>query len=426
MLKHRMRIKETSYVYVVDKNGNPLMPTSRFGKVRRLLKTGEAVVIKRTPFTIKLVNRVGGYTQDVTLAIDPGSKKVGLSATTKEKELYAGELTLRTDVVDLLSTRRANRRARRNRKTRYRKPRYLNRTKSNPEGRLAPSIRQRIASHLQVIRQITEILPITKIIVEIAQFDVQKIKNPDIQGEGYQEGDMLGFWNVREYVFFRDGHTCQHCKGKSGDKILNVHHIESRKTGGDTPGNLITLCETCHGKHHKGEITVSAKRGASFRDAAFMGIMRWSLYNELKAEYPNVGMTYGYITKNVRIQNGLSKDHAVDARCISGNPNALPTDTVFIMRATRKHNRQIHKCTINKGGKRKLNQSPKYVFGYQLFDKVALADGREGFIFGRRLSGSFAIRTLAGEILSAGISYKKLKLKEVRQTILCERTRRAA
>src|SRR6266699_2908506 len=61
----------------------------------------------------------------------------------------------------------------------------------------------------------------------------------------YQQGPQLGFWNVREYVLFRDGHTCKWCLGKSGDKIFNVHHIESRKTGGDSPDNLITLCETC-------------------------------------------------------------------------------------------------------------------------------------------------------------------------------------
>ncbi len=120
------------------------------------------------------------------------------------------------------------------------------------------------------------ILPVMKIIVETASFDIQKIKNPDISGEEYQQGEQLDSWNVREYVLFRDNHTCQCCKGKSKDKILNVHHIKSRKTGGNSPDNLTTLCETCHTKYHKGliELPESIKRGQAFNDAAFMGIMR--------------------------------------------------------------------------------------------------------------------------------------------------------
>jgi N6-L-threonylcarbamoyladenine synthase len=155
-----------------------------------------------------------------------------------------------------------------------------------------------------------------------------------------------------------------------------------------------------------------------------MGIMRWAFYNRLKAEYADAGMTYGYITKNTRIRNGLEKDHAVDARCISGSPLAVPSDVVYMQKAVRKRNRQIHKAAINKGGKRKLNQSPKYAFGFQLFDKVQMPDGRKGFIFGRRLSGSFDVRTLDGAKLSAGISRKKLKPLEKRKTILTERSMR--
>lgn len=131
-------------------------------------------------------------------------------------------------------------------------------------------------------------------------------------------------------------------------------------------------------------------------------------------------MTYGYITKNTRIANGLEKDHAVDARCISGHPMATPTKELYIQKAVRRHNRQIHKATINKGGKRKLNQAPKYVFGYQLFDKV-LYKNQECFVFGRRASGSFDIRKLDGTKLSAGVLYKKLKPLEKRKTILTEK-----
>ena len=409
-------------VYVLNKDGQPLMPTNRHGKVRHLLQDGKAKIINRCPFTIQLLYSSTNYTQPITLGVDAGSKHIGLSATTESKELYASDVELRNDIVNLLSTRRQNRRSRRSRKTRYRKPKFLNRVSSKKQGWLAPSIRQKIDTHLTVIDKIYKILPITKLVIETTSFDIQKIKNPNIKGSEYQQGEQLDFWNFRSYVLFRDGYACQCCKGKSKDKILNVHHIESRKTGGNAPNNLITLCETCHTGYHKGMVSLpkSIHRGMSFRNAAFMGIMRWQLYNELKDKYPDVHNTYGYITKNTRIENHLPKDHYVDARCISGNPTAKPLGYVFYQKKVRCHNRQIHKNTILKGGYRKRNQAEYIVKGFRLFDKV-LYQGQECFIFGRRSSGSFDIRLLDGTKVSAGISYKKLKLLEKRKSYLIER-----
>lgn len=263
-------------VYVQDIDGSPLMPTTRHGKVRRLLKANKATVISLCPFTIKLLYKTSDYKQEIVLGVDAGTKHVGLSATTKSKELYASEVILRSDVVDLLSTRRELRRTRRSR-LRYRKPRFMNRIKSKKRGWIAPSIRQKIDSHIRIISFVYSILPVSKLIVEVAQFDAQKIKNPEISDKEYQKGDQLGFWNVREYILARDGHKCQHCKGKSKDPILNIHHIESRKTGGDSPSNLITLCKTCHKEFHKGNIKLKVNRGESLRDAAVMGIMKWKL-----------------------------------------------------------------------------------------------------------------------------------------------------
>lgn len=410
-------------VYVIGKDGHPLMPTTRHGKVKHLLRSGKAKVVNRCPFTIQLMYEANNYTQPITLGVDAGSKTIGLSASTDKRELLAAEVILRNDIVDLLSTRREFRRARRNRKTRYRKPRFNNRVRTKHKGWLAPSIEQKINTHLTVVRKVMEILPVTKIVVETASFDIQKIKNPDIEGMDYQQGDKLGFWNVREYVFFRDGYTCQCCKGKSKDKILNVHHIESRKTGGDAPNNLITLCEACHTGYHKGtiELPKTIKRGAKFKDAAFMGAMRWMFYNRLKEQYPKmVYMTYGYITKNTRIRNELPKTHMVDALCIADHPTAERINEHYAIKKVRCHNRQIHKATINKGGYRKRNQAPKYVFGYQLFDKVKY-NNTECFIFSRRSSGSFDIRMLDGTKVSAGVSYKKLKSVIKRKSFLIER-----
>lgn len=394
-------------VYVQDIDGKPMMPTTRHGKVRRLLKDNKAVVVNTCPFTIKLTYKTSDYKQEIVLGVDAGTKHVGLSATTKSKELYSGEVILRNDVVELLSTRRESRRVRRNR-LRYRKPRFENRVKSKRLGWVAPSVRHKVDAHIRVIDNICSTLPISRIIVEIAQFDTQKIKNPDISGNEYQEGDQLGFWNVREYVLARDGHKCQHCKGKSKDPILNVHHIESRKTGGDSPSNLITLCETCHKEYHKGNIDLKVKRGKSLRDAAVMGIMKWKLYEELKSRYPNVSMTFGYITKYNRIKYGIEKSHTSDAFVISRNFNAKRIERQYLKRLIRRHNRQIHKMKILKGGKKKNNQAPFEVFGFRLFDKV-LYNNEICFIYGRRKSGCFDIRDFDGKN-SKNVTYKKLKL----------------
>ena len=238
-------------VYVLNIDGNPLMPTDRSGRVRHLLKARKAIIVKYHPFTIKLTYTCPNRTQEVSLGVDAGSKHVGLSATTKKKVLFEAQVELRNDIVKKLATRHEFRRTRRYRKTRYRKAKFLNRTKTKKEGWLAPPVKHKVWAHLWNIGRIKRILPISRITIEVAQFDTQLLKaiehgKPRPQGTDYQKGEQLGFWNVREYVLFRDGHKCQCCKGKSGDSILNVHHIESRKTGGNAPNNLVTLCETCH------------------------------------------------------------------------------------------------------------------------------------------------------------------------------------
>ena len=390
------------------------MPTERHGHVRRLLRDGKACVVKRTPFTIKLNYQTTTYVQEVSLGVDAGTQHIGISATTNSKELFSSEVALRKDIVALLSTRREQRRARRNR-LRYRKARFDNRKRK--DGWLTPSVQNRVDAHLKVIRNVYKILPIAKTTIEVAQFDAQLIKNPNIRSVDYQRGEQMGFWNVREYVLARDGHKCQYCHGKSKDPILNVHHLESRKTGGNAPNNLITLCETCHKDYHMGKFELKIKRGKSLRDATVMNIMRWTVYEKAKQEFENVHLTYGYITKNTRIQNGIVKTHAADARCISGNPLASPLPFYYLQKQIRRHNRQIHKANILKGGKKKASQSSYLVKGFRLFDKVRY-DGVECFVYGRRANGSFDIRKMDGTKVHAGISFKKLKLLEVRRNFL--------
>jgi N6-L-threonylcarbamoyladenine synthase len=394
------------------------MPTTS-SKARKLLKEGKAKVVKREPFTIKLLVATGETKQDIILGVDAGSKMIGLSATTNKQELFSAEVELRNNIVDLLSTRRQNRRTRRNR-LRYRKPRFNNRVKSKNKGWLAPSIENKIQTHLAIVGNIYKILPVSKVVVEVASFDIQKIKNPSISGTDYQQGEQMDFWNVREYVLFRDGHKCHGKKGCK-NKILNVHHIESRKTGGDSPGNLITLCEECHNDYHKGKLELNFKRSQGFKDAIFMGIMRWSFYNRLKETYPIVSLTYGYITKNTRIRNELPKEHRIDALCISGNPAVKRLDYWYFMKKVRCHNRQIHKANILKGGIKKLNQAQFEVKGFRLFDKIQY-QGKLYYIFGRRNSGFFDIRTLDGIKVNKGsVNCKSFKLIERRKSLLVER-----
>ena len=418
-------------VYVLSKNGQPIMPTENNAKVRLLLKSGKATVVKRTPFTIQLTETSKTYTQEVTLGVDAGSKHVGLSATTTKKELFVAELRPRNDVVDLMSSRRALRRSRRNRTTRYRQPRFDNRVHSKHKGWLAPSVEVKIWNHIQGIRFVAKLLPLTTIRVETAEFDLQRLKamedgKPLPVGTDYQLGEQYGHYNVRQYVLHRDGYKCTCCRAHSTAKKsvkLHVHHIESRKIGGDAPDNLITLCEDCHKEYHSGivKLPTAQRRRKPTRDACFMGIMRKTLIERLKNLFSNINIysTYGYITKYWREKKNITKTHTSDAFIVTKNLNAERLDKSLLIVPKRQHNRQIHKCKINKGGVRKLNQTPKYVFGFQLFDRV-LCKGKEGFVFSRRLNGYFDIRKLNGEKISSGINYRKLKHIEYYKSLLIE------
>lgn len=417
-------------VYVLDKFGNPLMPTSDHRKVRLMLKAGAATVAKRTPFTIQLTRKTTGFVQPVILGVDAGSKTIGLSASTEKKELFAAEVMPRNDVVNNLSTRREFRRARRNRKTRYRKPRFNNRVRSKHKGWLAPSVEVKIQEHITAIKRVFQILPVSKVVVETAEFDLQLLKavqdgKPVPEGEDYQRGEMYGHYNVRQYVLWRDGYTCRCCGVHGKDIKLHTHHLESRKVGGDAPDNLITLCEKCHERFHAGLIPdrkLSKRRRGSTRDAAFMGIMRKTLISKLRKELGvPVWETRGYITKATRERLlRLQKSHTNDALAIAQGRGGFgisditivqQVDRVYRVRPVRHHNRQLHRATILKGGIRKSNQAEKYVKGFRLFDK-ALYQGQECFIWGRRATGSFLIKRLDGTKVRGGAGYKKLVLLE--------------
>lgn len=418
-------------VYVLASDGKPLMPTTRYGKVRRMLKSGKAKVVRRTPFTIRLLYESGRITQPISLGMDAGSKHIGISATTDKRELLSAQIEIRQDINSLLTSRRESRRTRRSRKTRYRKPRFQNRVHHKRKGWLAPSVNAKAEAHVTVVRKVCALLPVTEIHIEMAPFDTQHLKADLLgqkhpKGKDYQKGEMTGYDNIKAYVKWRDGYKCAVCGAEHVP--LEVHHRIQRHNGGtNAPSNLITVCHDCHTKYHAGKLIgrkahlmdPDAKQ-PKMRDASFMGIMRWAVWDRLKAFNLPMHMTFGYWTAKVREEYKLPKDHRVDARCISGHPTVVALDEWFFCKKVRCHNRQIHKKKILSGGIRKRNQAPYEVFGYRLFDKVS-CKGQTGFIYARRSSGSFGIRTLSGDRLSASIRYKKLKFLEPRHNILVER-----
>ena len=297
-------------------HGRPLMPTNP-RKARILLKEKRAKIYSRDPFTIQLLYPCRGYTQPATLGIDSGFENIGFSAVNQKEELLGGELRMRLGMSERITERRKYRRTRRN-QLRHRAPRFDNRRRK--DGRLAPSIQHKLDTHHRLINKIKSILPIKQVIIEVANFDIQKIKNPDISGEGYQQGEQYGFDNLREYILHRDHHKCQHpeCKNKSQNPILQVHHLGYWKNPPDRtdrPGNLITLCNKCHtpAQHKKGNKLLGWEpKIKGFKPETFMSIVRWKL-----TEGTNYQVTFGYITKAKRRELELEKSHHNDAFVIA-------------------------------------------------------------------------------------------------------------
>lgn len=413
-------------VYVLDITGKPLMPTHNFGKVRRMLRNSRAIVVNLFPFVIKLTYETTTYTQPITLGVDAGSVHVGLSASTTKEELFSAEIDLRSkEIKKLLDKKREARRTRRTH-LRYRQPRFSNRTASKREGWLAPSIQHRIDSHVRLVEDVMKILPITEIIVEIGLFDTQKISNPEISGEEYQNGQMTGFDNVKAFVRFRDKHKCQQC---GREEHIEVHHIQQRKDGGsDRPDNLICLCHECHYDYHNNGLVLkkfknlNKKNAVTLRDAEAMNIIKDRILSELRNRFSNIPVrkTYGYITSKNRKKYNINKSHANDAFVIAKNFNATPLDYMFKGRQVRRHNRRIHKDNILKGNRRQLNQAPHLIFGYVLNDRVKF-NGIECFVHGRRTIGYFVLKDIDGNTIHNSAPVKKIKLISHENSIIIKR-----
>lgn len=306
-------------VYVISRHGKPLMPCSP-RKARILLKTGKAKVIKREPFTIKLLYGSGTATQKLTLGLDTGSSKVGSAVVNEETDevVYMSEVTIRNDITRKMTRRATARRNRRSRKTRYRPARWANRRNSIRKDRFSPTMVSKINSHLKEIDFVCSILPVSKLIIETCTFDPHALKNPAVLKNKwlYQKGINYSFENTRAYVLNRDSYKCQHCEGKTKNKKLEVHHIIfKRNNGSDEAENLITLCKTCHDKLHKGDIKLKkiGKVKSQLKHATQMNSIRVQLLRML----PKAIETFGFVTKAHRRLLGLPKEHYIDAAIIA-------------------------------------------------------------------------------------------------------------
>lgn len=406
-------------VFVKDKSGEALMPCKP-SKARKLIKQKKAKIIDYKPFTIQLLYGSSGYKQKVNIGVDLGARHLGLAVTTKNKVLAKGEIELRQDVKSLLLTRASYRSSRRNRKTRYRKPRFLNRTKSKKKGWLPPSIKSRIDNSFMWIDKFNSLVPNPQLSIEVGKFDIAKMINPDIAGVDYQQGQAYGYHDVRYFVFARDNYTCQVCS-KQG-KILNTHHILYKTLGGsDRADNLITVCTDCHTSknHKKGNILhnwmVKDKKTKSYKEGPFMNIFRRKIF----IRYPSAKITYGSITTPRRKELHLEKTHYNDAISISGiEDNFIDNNNYFYIKQFRKKKRSLHEATARKGRKTpNINQSrnsknTKFMKGIQLNDKIKLFN-KVGFVTGFCQGGLYVKDIDNNYITKPNKSYKQVSFNDI-------------
>lgn len=376
-------------VYVLNQHGKPLMPCSP-PKARHMLKAGTAKVVRRDPFTIKLLHGSSGYRQEVVAGMDTGSKTIGCAAIANGQVLYQSEVALRQDVSGKMQQRAMYRRTRRGRKTRYRPARWRNRASMRADGRLAPSIRSKVDSHLRERRFVESILPVTRWKVELAQFDIQKITNPDVEGVGYQNGKQKGFYNVKAFVLHRDGYACQSGRKIKHDAKLHVHHIVFRSDGGtDTPGNLVTLCESCHSDLHAGNYVFKAKRSRT-KHATEVGIVKGGI---IRSGW-QFETAYGHETKFKREQClHWDKSHAADAVTIACEDGEIvcSSDTVW-------HKRHVAKGDYQQTcGARSEKRIPTgKLFGLRKFDLIRTPKAF-GWVKGKRTRGAFVLMNIDGQ-----------------------------
>ena len=359
-------------VFVLDQYGQALMPCSP-RKVRLLLRAKEAKPVSKTPFTIQLLKPVSSYKQNLVVGFDSGQRYIGIAVVREKTVLYQAQVSLRQDVKDLIEKRKIYRRSRRNRKTRYRKPRFDNRVGSRRkvENWLPPSVQAKVNHNLNWIERMRSVVPQATVIIELGKFDPHKLKDPSIEGVGYQLGELYGWENRKMYVFSRDGYTCQGCKRKrdaDGKGLkLHAHHIIYRSLGGsDRVENLLTVCVDCHtaknhlpgGKLYELKEKAYQKPRLNLAAATQMNAIKSAIVRKYEDD-ENVSFTWGYVTNLHRKGLKLPKSHVNDAVAITGIREIVEQPSSYILfNQYRKKKRSLHDANA-KRGRKEPNRSQK-------------------------------------------------------------------
>jgi 5-methylcytosine-specific restriction endonuclease McrA len=413
-----------SKVFVLDTNKHPLDPVHP-GRARLLLTQGRAAVFRRYPFTIILKKALPqSPRQQLRLKIDPGSKTTGLALVhdASGEVVFAAELQHRGQAIkQVLEDRRQVRRNRRQRKTRYRKPRFSNRTR--PKGWLPPSLESRVATTMTWVRRLIRFCPIASISQELVRFDLQLMQNPEISGVEYQQGALAGY-EVREYLLEKWERACSYCGAK--EVPLEVEHILCRSRGGTHRiSNLTLACKLCNQKKGKRLIEeflqdkpdllkrILAQAQAPLNDATAMNVMRWELYRRLQALGLPIETGTGGRTKYNRVQRGHPKTHWLDAACVGAStPESLCFGGVVPLVITAHGHGRRQMCLMDAHGfPRTKAKKTKRVKGFQTGDmvKAVIPNGvKRGTYVGRvavRATGSFNITIEEGKTVQ-GISYR--------------------
>ena len=415
-------------VFVLDNHKQPLSPCSP-ARARMLLRKGKAAVYRRYPFTIILKHRTGGNVQPVELKLDPGSKTTGVALVQQKGNgaavIFAAEIQHRGAAIKkALSTRRAQRRSRRSRKTRYRAPRFDNRTRS--KGWLPPSLQSRVDNVHSWAKRLHRLCPISSIAVETVRFDMQKVDNPGISGSEYQQGTLLGY-ELREYILEKWQRRCAYCGAESVP--LEIEHVVPRSKGGSNRVSNLTLsCRDCNQQKGNrsvqeflaGKPEVLKKILSGLRrplnDAAAVNATRYAIGTALKTLGLPTTFWSGGRTKFNRTGQDYPKAHWIDAACVgeSGKTVRLdPKQQPLTIKATGRGSRQM--CRVDKFGfPRTKAKGARIVKGFRTGDlvKAAVPSGKKaGVHLGRvavRTSGSFNIATAAGTI--QGISHRYCRI----------------
>ena len=401
----------SNHVLVIDTNKQPLSPCHP-SVVRKLLTSGKAAVFRVYPFTIILKREVIATPEPIEIKIDPGSKTTGIALKQGDKVLFGAELTHRGQAIkNSLESRRALRRGRRARNTRYRPARFSNRTK--PKGWLAPSLQYRVLTTLTWVKRFIRFVPVTSITQELVRFDLQKMENPEISGIEYQQGELQGY-EVREYLLEKWDRKCSYCGAENTH--LQIEHIHPKSKGGSNRiSNLGLACEPCNTKKgiqaKKPDVLkkVIAQSKRPLKDAAAVNSTRFALLKALRTTGLSVTTSSGGRTKFNRTKLGLAKSHWIDAACV-GEVDTLKvlTSNPLIIKSTGHRARQM--CRTDKYGfpSRYIPKSP-FVQGFQTGDivKAIVTTGKKiGTYVGRvavRSKGSFNI---SAKELVQGIGHK--------------------